>query len=123
MSLASCLMAGALTLALPSDGTFRLHWTHSVEKTEWREDWRRVPGGLRLERAAVKGSGAGMEPGPDARLIDGWLIWTPQAATVSSLAIAASGMTASGWTLCAGETCQVIGEAAGNAVILRPCEP
>lgn len=123
MSLASCLLAGGLMLALPPDGRFRLHWTHSVEKTEWREDWRVVPGGMRPERAAIKGSGAGMEPGPDAQLVDGWLVWTPQVATVSTLVIAASGMTASGWTLCAGETCQVLGDTAGDAITLRPCDP
>lgn len=121
MTAASCLMAGAVMLALPPDGSFRLHWTHSVEKTEWREDWRLVPEGLRLERAAVKGSGAGMEPGPDARLVDGWLVWAPQVPPLPSLAIAASGMTASGWTLCAAETCQVLGDTAGTAITLRPC--
>ncbi|CUX67579.1 DUF1850 domain-containing protein (plasmid) [Agrobacterium tumefaciens] len=122
MSAALCLMAGGLMLALPPDGHFRLQWTHSVEKTEWREDWRRVPGGLKLERAAIKGSGAGMEPGPDARLVDGWLVWSPKVAPVSTLVIAASGMTASGWTLCASETCQVLGDTAGEAITLRPCQ-
>jgi len=109
-------------LALPPDGRFRLLWTHSVEKTEWVHSWRVVPGGMRPERAAIKGSGAGMEPGADARLVDGWLVWTPQVATVPILVIAASGMTESGWTLCAGETCQVLGGTAGNAITLRPCD-
>lgn len=122
MSLASCLLAGGLMLALPPDGRFQLRWTHSVEKTEWREAWRVVPGGIQLEQAAIKGAGAGMEPGPDARLVEGWLVWDPQVATVSSLVIAASGMTASGWTLCAAETCHDLGDTAGDAITLRPCD-
>lgn len=120
---AACLMAGALLLALPEDGRFQLAWVHSVEQTEWREDWRLVPGGMVLETAAVRGSGAGMEPGPDARLVGGWLVWHPQVAPVSSLAMAASGMTASGWQICAGGACHLLGETAGAAIILRPCGP
>lgn len=41
---------------------FTLAWTHSIEKTEWQEDWRVTPQGLELIAARVKGSGAGMEP-------------------------------------------------------------
>lgn len=118
---AACLMAGALMLALPADGRFQLSWTHSVERVEWREDWRVVPGGLALERASVRGSGAGMEPGPDAKLQAGWLVWQPAMKPVSSLALAASGMTASGWRLCAGGTCTNLGETAGAPLVLRPC--
>lgn len=122
MSAALCLIAGGLIFALPPDGRFRLEWTHSVEKVEWLEEWRQTPDGLTLERAAIKGSGAGMEPGPDARLVDGWLVWSPEIRPLSSLVIASSGMTVSGWTLCAGETCRVLGEKAGEAITLRPCQ-
>ncbi|MEZ5450817.1 MAG: DUF1850 domain-containing protein [Thiolinea sp.] len=33
--------------------------------------------GLQLLQARVKGSGAGMEPGDDAVLKDGWWVWQP----------------------------------------------
>ena len=67
----SCLIAGAMTLALASPG-FTLSWTHSVEKITWRESWAITGTGLRLTEAAVKGSGAGMEPGDGAVLRNGW---------------------------------------------------
>ena len=38
-------------------------------------------------RAAIRGYGAGMEPGPDARLQDGWLVWQPQAPAVPELVL------------------------------------
>lgn len=59
----------AVTLAVQS---FRLSWVHSVEKTEWRENWRVQAQGLVLVEARVRGSGAGMEPGDTARWRDGW---------------------------------------------------
>ncbi len=51
---------------------FTLVWTHSIEKVDWQEDSRVTPAGLELVQARVKGSGAGMEPPPEARLVDGW---------------------------------------------------
>jgi hypothetical protein len=63
---------GGLSLCLASAGVvktlsiaaFTLVWTHSIEKTDWQEDWRITPKGLELVQARVKGSGAGMEPPP-----------------------------------------------------------
>ena len=69
--LSLCLASAGLVKAL-SIATFTLVWTHSIEKTDWQEDWRVTPQGLELVRARVKGSGAGMEPPPEARLVDGW---------------------------------------------------
>jgi hypothetical protein len=57
--------------------SFTLVWTHSVERTEWRESWRVTPAGLVLTEARVKGSGAGMEPATDAVWIDGGLPTAP----------------------------------------------
>ena len=65
-----CLASAGLVKAL-SIATFTLAWTHSIEKTDWQEDWRVTPEGLVLTQARVKGSGAGMEPPPGARLING----------------------------------------------------
>ena len=54
-------------------GAMTLAWTHSVEKTLWEEDWRSGQYGLELAQTRVRGCGAGMEPAPDARLVDGSL--------------------------------------------------
>jgi hypothetical protein len=42
---------------------------HSVEKVEWQEDWRIIISKLKIVDARVKGSGAGMEPPADSKLI------------------------------------------------------
>ncbi|MBP8931023.1 MAG: DUF1850 domain-containing protein [Paracoccus sp.] len=118
--MSACLMAGAMAIALGPGNGFSLSWTHSVEKTEWREDWRVTDAGLVPVRAAVKGSGAGMEPGPDARLQDGWLVWQPKAPPVRELALAASGATGAGWRIC-GVDCVTLGTDAGAPLLLRPC--
>jgi hypothetical protein len=115
-----CLMAGALMLALPL-AEFSLEWEHSVEKIRWHEDWQVAGQTLRLTRAAVKGSGAGMEPGDGARLVGGWWVWTPDLAPLNRLVLASSGVTRGGWTLCSGTICREIGAEAGPALVLRPC--
>ena len=81
---------GRLSLCLASAGVvktlsiaaFTLAWTHSIEKVEWQEDWRVTPQGLELVQARVKGFGAGMEPPPEARLVDGWFQWQPARAAM-----------------------------------------
>jgi hypothetical protein len=72
--LSLCLASASVVKAL-SIVTFTLVWTHSIEKVDWQEDWRVTPQGLLLTQARVKGSGAGMEPPPGARLINGWYQW------------------------------------------------
>ncbi len=118
---AACLLVGALALALP-DGGFSLEWEHSVEKIRWHEDWQVEGGTLHLTRAAVKGSGAGMEPGEGATLHKGWWVWQPDLAPQPRLTLAASGATGGGWTLCVGANCQVIGQSPGAPLILAPCD-
>ncbi len=118
--MSACLMAGAMAIALGPGAGFSLEWTHSVEKVTWHEDWRIIPAGLIPTRAAIRGSGAGMEPGPDARLIDGWLVWQPQAPAVPELVLAASGATGGGWRLC-GADCVTLGQDAAGPITLRPC--
>ncbi len=117
--MSACLMIGATALSLAA-GVFDLSWTHSVEKVEWRERWRVEDGALHLTRAWVRGSGAGMEPGPEARLEDGWWVWAPRL-TTPALDLAASGATGAGWTLCADGQCREIGTAPGEALHLTPC--
>jgi hypothetical protein len=115
-----CLMVGALALQLASPD-FTLSWTHSVEKTGWREDWRLEERGLSLTRAAVKGSGAGMEPGPGAALEGDWWVWEIEGLQVPELRLAASGATGGGWQLCADGTCHELGATPGEPVVVAPC--
>ena len=57
---------------------FTLAWTHSIERVRWEEDYEvraaTVNGEpvLHALMSRVRGSAAGMEPGPDAVLCDGW---------------------------------------------------
>ncbi len=117
-------VAGLATLVAAAE--FTLSWTHSVERTEWREHWTSGPEGLSLVEARVRGSGAGMDPGEGARLEDGWWVWEPALPAVASLVLAASGETGGGWTLCevGGERmgCRVIGARAGAPTRLAGCE-
>ena len=115
-----CILAGAKTAMLAASA-FTLAWTHSVEKTEWREEWRIGPAGLELTEARVKGSGAGIDPPEGAVLEDGWWVYAPKVAPVPRLVLAASGATVSGWSLCADGDCLTLGAEAGEAVTLEAC--
>lgn len=103
-----CLAAGALHAVLLANA-FTLSWTHSVEKTEWQEDYRVVDGALRLEAARIKGSGAGMEPPADAVLRDGWWEYRPQVAPMATLRLTFSHATAD-YRLCWAGRCKALGE-------------
>ena len=118
--MSACLMVGGKALTLAA-GLFTLSWTHSVEKVEWRETWQVTPAGLQVVEARVKGSGAGMEPPPDARLEDGWWVYVPALRPVPELRLAASGATASPWRLCADGRCLNLGADPGAPVAIEPC--
>ena len=124
MSVCLTLGAGVVGVAAAS---FTLGWTHSVERTEWRERWTLLDDGrLRAVEARVRGSGAGMDPGEGARLEDGWWVWQPALPPVPSLVLALSGTTGGGWTLCGDGRCRAIGgEArgeAGEVAVVAGCE-
>ncbi|MGL5168371.1 MAG: DUF1850 domain-containing protein [Afipia sp.] len=108
-----CLATAGVVKSL-AVASFMLSWTHSVEKTEWQEDWRVTPQGLEIVEARVKGSGAGMEPPPDARLVDGWFRWKPQLPVLPEVALGNSGM-AGEWQLCTDGKCQEL-----SAILGRP---
>ncbi|MDM0047230.1 DUF1850 domain-containing protein [Variovorax dokdonensis] len=69
---ALCMAAGTYAVRLPVD-RFTLQWTHSIEKIEWDEDYRVAGHWLVITGARIRGSGAGMDPPPQARLDHG--IW------------------------------------------------
>mgnify|MGYP001052202675 FL=1 len=116
-----CILAGGKALTLAASA-FTLVWTHSVEKTEWREEWRVAPAGLELVEERVKGSGAGVDPPEGAALKDGWWVYAPKLAPMPRLALAVSGATVSGWSLCADDVCLTLGAKAGETVIVEACE-
>jgi len=125
---------GGLSLCLTSVGVvktlslaaFTLVWTHSIEKTDWQEDWRVTGAGLELVQARVKGSGAGMEPPPEALLVDGWFQWRPKRAAMPEVVLANSG-AAGEWRLCAAGNCRTLSEIFGhpigvNTTTMSACE-
>ena len=106
MSIAALCIAwlGAAPVEVPADG-FTLAWTHSIERTRWREEWRLEGGMLRAGAAEVQGSGAGMEPPPGAvRMEDGWR-WTQDLPPQERLVLAAS-PHGGDHELCVGGTCR-----------------
>jgi hypothetical protein len=123
--LSLCLASAGVVKTL-SVVAFTLVWTHSIEKTDWQEDWRITRGGLELVQARIKGSGAGMEPPPEARLVDGWFQWQPQRAPMPQLVLGNSG-AAGEWRLCNNGSCQTLSEIFGhpigtNVTIMSACE-
>jgi hypothetical protein len=121
-----CVVALAAGLSWRLDlAAFDLVWTHSVEHVEWREHWRVLPDGLKLEGARVEGSGAGMEPGPGA-VFDGtgWS-WSVDQPPVPRLGLARSGAVPD-WSLCDDADCRplpdwLVGLPPTGAVSLSPC--
>jgi len=110
LCLASAGVVKSLALA-----AFTLARTHSVEKVEWREDWRVGRAGLELARARVKGSGAGMEPPSEARLVDGWFQWQPDRPPLQEVVLGNSG-AAGEWRICSHGRCRTLSEILGHPI-------
>ncbi|MBO6717746.1 MAG: DUF1850 domain-containing protein [Rhizobiaceae bacterium] len=117
-----CILAGGKTMTLAA-AAFTLSWTHSVEKTEWRESWVVKDGKLLVVESSVRGSGAGMEPPEGSTFEDGWWVYRPDLPPQQKLLLASSGATAGGWQLCAAGDCVELGrEAASGPIDIRACE-
>lgn len=122
-----CLAAAGITLQLAATA-FTLGWSHTVEHLPWQEDWRVEGGRLVLDAVRIKGSGAGMDPAPEARLIDGWYVWHPangaRAKIVLRRAEDRDGAIGD-WQLCvAGDPCAPLGDLLGadaDPVTLYAC--
>ncbi|GAA0700788.1 DUF1850 domain-containing protein [Marinobacterium maritimum] len=100
------LLAAAVEIQCVETDDFTLRWQHSVEHSGWYEEYQLSGQQLQLVESAVQQSGAGMEPAPDARLIDGW--WVSRPATplsVPELVLPDSAFTGP-MHLCLQETCQ-----------------
>jgi hypothetical protein len=125
-SLSLCLASAGIVKTL-AVAAFTLVWTHSIEKVDWQEDWRVTREGLELVQARVKGSGAGMEPPPDARLVDGWFQWQLRRAAMPEVVLGNSG-AAGEWRLCTDGKCRTLSEIFGfrigsNVTTMSVCNP
>jgi hypothetical protein len=119
-----CFIAGHVVKAVQVT-TFTLVWTHSVEKTDWQEDWVVSRDGLTLIEARIKGSGAGIDPPADARLVDGWWRWRPAPVVRRDVVLGHSGAVGD-WRICIGGRCQpfpdILGPSAiGEAIEMSVC--
>ena len=107
---------------------FTLAWTHSIEKIRWEEDYTVHASAaerprLSLDSARVQGSGAGMEPPEDAKLVNGWYAYTPQGTLPPALRLTRSPYTGD-YTLCAEGLCQPMSywlASDGGVTLMWPC--
>lgn len=118
-----CLTATGVVVALGIDA-MTLAWDHSVQKIRWEEDWQQKGSTLVLTQARVRGSGAGMEPPPQARLHNGVWTWRPPIAPQAHVVLRRSGATAD-WRLCWEGHCQPLSAFVPlrvDPVVLQPCD-
>ncbi|MFZ3082340.1 DUF1850 domain-containing protein [Rhodoferax ferrireducens] len=121
--------ASPQTVFIPVE-RFTLAWMHSIEKVRWEEDYAVVEGAeptqtpvLQALQARVRGSAAGMEPPPDARLRDGWYEYTPQIRRPLELRLTRSIYTAD-YDWCTHGQCRPMSDwlaSDGDITLLRPC--
>lgn len=109
--------AGAIVKTYAGVMAFTLAWTHSVQKTDWQEDWHIDGDRLAIVEARVQGTGAGMEPPPEARFDGTWWRWKPSTPPMKEVALRRSGATAD-WRLCLDGTCHPMGD-----VLPRDADP
>jgi hypothetical protein len=108
---------------------FTIAWTHSIEKIRWEEDYtigtdaRGIPV-LIAGLARIRGSGAGMEPPPDAVLREGgWYEYPSHTPALRVLRMARSPYTPD-YDWCVNGQCMPLGELIptdGGITLLRPC--
>lgn len=99
-----CLAAASWHARIPADH-FQLRWRHSIEKVVWTEDYEVAGTWLLLSQARIHGSGAGMEPPPDATLIDGTWRYRPTDPWRSEIVLARSEFVPD-YRLCTDGQCQ-----------------
>jgi hypothetical protein len=108
---------------------FTLAWTHSVERTRWEEDytvqWQdgSAKAVLFASEARIRGSGAGMEPPPDAVLQGGWWRYTPSVRHPIELPLMRSGFVPD-FERCDAQGCQLLSHwlpSDGGVTLLHAC--
>jgi hypothetical protein len=63
----------------------------------------------------VKGTGAGMEPPPEARLVDGWWRWAPTVKIPPEVVLGNSG-AAGEWRFCSNGACRTLSDIVGHPI-------
>jgi hypothetical protein len=116
-----CVLAGAkvTTFAI---SFFTLTWMHSVEKVEWQEDWRIINSKLKIIEARIKGSGAGMEPPDDAKLVKGWWVYKPSISAKDELILATSQTNIKNWNICFNGKCKELPKNENKPLKLYVCD-
>lgn len=108
---------------------FTLAWTHSIEKIRWEEAYRvqKDAAGLPVliaGEARILGSGAGMDPPPDAKHhADGWYSYQPKTPPLQVLRLTRSAYTAD-YDWCVQGRCRplrAIMPTDGDVTLLKPC--
>jgi len=116
-----CILTGSKVTVF-AISFFTLSWSHSVEKVEWQEDWKINNSKLKIVEARIKGSGAGMEPPADARLIDGWYIYQPKLEEKSEIYLATSKANIKNWNICFNGKCHELEKNENKPLKLYPCD-
>ena len=101
---ALCIVVGTALHTLPAR-SFTLRWQHTVEKILWEEDYIVAGEWLYLSGARVRGSGAGMEPPPDAVKVGGAWHYRPAQRWHRAVALARSAY-GQDYELCFDGACQ-----------------
>ncbi|GAB4202390.1 MAG: DUF1850 domain-containing protein [Tibeticola sp.] len=127
LSLAAALGAGEVFVPVQ---VFTLAWMHSIEHVRWEEDYAVTTDPhtgqpvLQATRARIRGSAAGMEPPPDARLVGSWFVYTPAQRFVPVLHLTRSVYTAD-YDWCVAGRCEPLQNllrSDGGVTELRACE-
>lgn len=119
-----CLAAAGVTVHLHT-AALTLGWTHSIEKIRWEEDWRATPAGLVVTQDRIQGTGAGMEPPPDATFDGKWWRYDPKTPPMPQVILRRSGMTVSDWDVCIKGACKPMGSylpKGADPVTIKECE-
>ncbi|MGA1339669.1 MAG: DUF1850 domain-containing protein [Pelagibacteraceae bacterium] len=116
-----CILSGA-KLTTVAISLFTLSWTHSVEKTEWQENWRINNSNLEIVEARIKGSGAGMDPPENAVLKNGWYVYKPQIGQIKELNLSTSNTDLVNWKICFSGNCTVLENNNQKPIKIYACE-
>lgn len=129
-ALGVCLVLASTPHATPvfmPEQAFTLAWTHSIEKVRWEEDYTVIQDNkptLIAGAARIKGSAAGMEPPPEARVHDGWYEYQPDPRPDVPLRLTRSVYTPD-FDWCTHGKCQSLGAllpSDGDITLLYPCQ-
>ena len=123
--MALCMSAGAMSATLFVH-SFTLSWMHSVEKIRWEEQWQIENQSLHVISASVRGSGAGMEPPPDALFKEGAWHYTPHVSPLKAVRLSHSPYTKE-YELCFDGRCTPLNDFFENlpetdTIVLEACE-